>query len=99
MSSDATGDTIRVADCATTAIFGGRTMEQAFTGEQGRTLLALARTVSYTHLRAHETPEHLVCRLLLEKKKTAWLSFDNLASFHSNTRLSLIKLSKLTRPI
>ena len=43
MSSDATGDIIRVADCATTAIFGGRTMEQAFTGEQGRTLLALAR--------------------------------------------------------
>src|SRR5678815_4372007 len=27
------------------------------------------RPVSYTHLRAHETPEHLVCRLLLEKKK------------------------------
>src|SRR5665254_20283 len=26
-------------------------------------------TVSYTHLRAHETPEHLVCRLLLAKKK------------------------------
>src|SRR5678815_2343895 len=25
-------------------------------------------SVSYTHLRAHETPEHLVCRLLLEKK-------------------------------
>src|SRR5678815_5823313 len=25
--------------------------------------------VSYTHLRAHETPEHLVCRLLPEKKK------------------------------
>src|SRR5674536_398206 len=25
--------------------------------------------VSYTHLRAHETPEHLVCRLLLAKKK------------------------------
>src|SRR5678816_3924439 len=24
------------------------------------------RPVSYTHLRAHETPEHLVCRLLLE---------------------------------
>ena len=24
----------------------------------------------YTHLRAHETPEHLVCRLLLEKKKS-----------------------------
>eukprot|EP00658_Telonema_sp_P-2_P026886 TRINITY_DN20897_c0_g1_i1.p1 TRINITY_DN20897_c0_g1~~TRINITY_DN20897_c0_g1_i1.p1 ORF type:complete len:103 (+),score=23.21 TRINITY_DN20897_c0_g1_i1:65-373(+) len=28
-----------------------------------------ASPVSYTHLRAHETPEHLVCRLLLEKKK------------------------------
>src|SRR5678815_5818870 len=27
------------------------------------------QSVSYTHLRAHETPEHLVCRLLLEKKK------------------------------
>src|SRR5678816_3483351 len=26
-------------------------------------------TVSYTHLRAHETPEHIVCRILLEKKK------------------------------
>ena len=25
-------------------------------------------SVSYTHLRAHETSEHLVCRLLLEKK-------------------------------
>src|SRR5674536_55674 len=35
-------------------------------------ILRLARhttPVSYTHLRAHETPEHLVCRLLLEKKK------------------------------
>ena len=28
------------------------------------------RTVSYTHLRAHETVLDLVCRLLLEKKKT-----------------------------
>ena len=25
--------------------------------------------VSYTHLRAHETPEHIVCRLLLDTKK------------------------------
>eukprot|EP00658_Telonema_sp_P-2_P003753 TRINITY_DN11407_c0_g1_i11.p1 TRINITY_DN11407_c0_g1~~TRINITY_DN11407_c0_g1_i11.p1 ORF type:complete len:163 (+),score=40.82 TRINITY_DN11407_c0_g1_i11:117-605(+) len=30
---------------------------------------AVSPPVSYTHLRAHETPEHLVCRLLLEKKK------------------------------
>ena len=28
-----------------------------------------ADTVSYTHLRAHETRHDLVCRLLLEKKK------------------------------
>src|SRR5674536_386596 len=32
------------------------------------------RPVSYTHLRAHETPEHLVCRLLLEKKKKKTIS-------------------------
>ena len=29
-----------------------------------------AEAVSYTHLRAHETVLDLVCRLLLEKKKT-----------------------------
>src|SRR5674476_1619344 len=29
-----------------------------------------AISVSYTHLRAHETGRNLVCRLLLEKKKT-----------------------------
>ncbi len=28
--------------------------------------------VSYTYLRAHETPEQLVCRLLREKKKGRW---------------------------
>ena len=28
--------------------------------------------VSYTHLRAHETVLDLVCRLLLEKKKTQY---------------------------
>src|SRR5665254_22423 len=28
-----------------------------------------APAVSYTHLRAHETPERLVCRLLLEKTR------------------------------
>ena len=31
--------------------------------------LARIGTVSYTHLRAHETRHELVCRLLLEKKK------------------------------
>src|SRR5678816_669805 len=33
------------------------------------------RPVSYTHLRAHETPEHLVCRLLLEKKNIFFFFF------------------------
>ena len=32
------------------------------------------KTVSYTHLRAHETSQDLVCRLLLEKKK--WSGMD-----------------------
>src|SRR5678815_457837 len=40
-----------------------------FCYEAGPTGYGLYRPVSYTHLRAHETPEHLVCRLLLEKKK------------------------------
>ena len=35
----------------------------AFTAEEKE------QTVSYTHLRAHETVLDLVCRLLLEKKK------------------------------
>src|SRR5665647_3780794 len=32
--------------------------------------IAHIKPVSYTHLRAHETDSYLVCRLLLEKKKT-----------------------------
>ena len=31
-------------------------------------MLLCILTVSYTHLRAHETRHDLVCRLLLEKK-------------------------------
>ena len=34
-------------------------------------------TVSYTHLRAHETVLDLVCRLLLEKKKNNKLHIAN----------------------
>ena len=37
--------------------------------QSNRHLLTSFRTVSYTHLRAHETDSYLVCRLLLEKKK------------------------------
>src|SRR5678816_2215251 len=39
---------------------------QLGTGKRARRPATTA-PVSYTHLRAHETPEHLVCRLLLEK--------------------------------
>ena len=38
-----------------------------YLGAQAGTRLS----VSYTHLRAHETDSYLVCRLLLEKKKKA----------------------------
>eukprot|EP00658_Telonema_sp_P-2_P010047 TRINITY_DN13769_c0_g1_i1.p1 TRINITY_DN13769_c0_g1~~TRINITY_DN13769_c0_g1_i1.p1 ORF type:complete len:135 (+),score=15.82 TRINITY_DN13769_c0_g1_i1:95-499(+) len=41
------------------------------------------RPVSYTHLRAHETPEHLVCRLLLEKKKKIVTTSIYIPSPHS----------------
>ena len=41
-------------------------------GDDGHCVLAgVVEAVSYTHLRAHETVLDLVCRLLLEKKKTA----------------------------
>src|SRR5674536_396585 len=45
--------------------------EQITRDLEAKTLKAVRKyseAVSYTHLRAHETPEHLVCRLLLEKK-------------------------------
>src|SRR5678816_785382 len=50
-----------------TAADGGRSVAVLAMLNHGSRGLAV-RTVSYTHLRAHETPEHLVCRLLLEKK-------------------------------
>ena len=37
--------------------------QQQFARKQS--IARLAASVSYTHLRAHETPEHLVCRRLL----------------------------------
>ena len=38
-------------------------------GRAGQALRRTLGSVSYTHLRAHETVLDLVCRLLLEKKK------------------------------
>src|SRR5680860_128569 len=37
--------------------------------QQWGVVISVVITVSYTHLRAHETDSYLVCRLLLEKKK------------------------------
>ena len=45
------------------------TVKVAFARPIGLVKQALV-AVSYTHLRAHETVLDLVCRLLLEKKKT-----------------------------
>ena len=52
-----------------------------------------ARSVSYTHLRAHETVLDLVCRLLLEKKKptqthtrtTQTITKQAIIKHHNNT--------------
>ena len=44
-----------------------------FEDKKGERMLAVFnedKPVSYTHLRAHETKANLVCRLLLEKKKS-----------------------------
>ena len=48
------------------------THEMGFAREVGTRVLFMdgGNTVSYTHLRAHETDSDLVCRLLLEKKST-----------------------------
>ena len=55
-----------------TIYFGGGTPSQ-LAEEDFREVFETIRkyygTVSYTHLRAHETGRNLVCRLLLEKKK------------------------------
>eukprot|EP00658_Telonema_sp_P-2_P060743 TRINITY_DN49575_c0_g1_i1.p2 TRINITY_DN49575_c0_g1~~TRINITY_DN49575_c0_g1_i1.p2 ORF type:complete len:110 (+),score=24.07 TRINITY_DN49575_c0_g1_i1:246-575(+) len=48
--------------------YGGPRTDTVFQ-KQNVTSWGGSMAVSYTHLRAHETPEHLVCRLLLEKKK------------------------------
>src|SRR5665648_197427 len=43
--------------------------EKASLLEKIKAIAFTGQTVSYTHLRAHETRHDLVCRLLLEKKK------------------------------
>ena len=45
--------------------------------------------VSYTHLRAHETVLDIVCRLLLEKKKT-----NNTTHTHTHTHTTTHRINK-----
>ena len=56
------------------AAFGLFTEVSYKTSQEWKNVLGHAayilEAVSYTHLRAHETGRNLVCRLLLEKKKT-----------------------------
>src|SRR5678815_2169173 len=53
-----TGDLIATGNIIATDI------DMSISGTGNLTVSSVS--VSYTHLRAHETPEHLVCRLLLE---------------------------------
>ena len=48
-------------------VYGGRILHEAL--ERLKSFRGDHTSVSYTHLRAHETGRNLVCRLLLEKKK------------------------------
>ena len=48
--------------------------------EGSRASALSAGSVSYTHLRAHETVLDLVCRLLLEKKKKQHITDTNTAA-------------------
>ena len=51
-----------------TASAGNHAQGVALAAQRLQIKALIVMPVSYTHLRAHETPEHLVCRLLLEKK-------------------------------
>ena len=48
-------------------------------------------TVSYTHLRAHETVLDLVCRLLLEKKKKTHIASSRVFKYHNTTTKNICK--------
>ena len=48
--------------------------------------MAISRPVSYTHLRAHETSLHLVCRLLLEKTKVSESGCHSLSADRGGAR-------------
>ena len=69
-------------------------MEEVLSNQQARPgdatqLMHVIFSVSYTHLRAHETDSYLVCRLLLEKKKTTVAVSYTLLRAHE-TRASIV---------
>ena len=49
--------------------------------------------VSYTHLRAHETREDLVCRLLLEKKNTYTLFVSKISKLDARKKWIISSIS------
>ena len=58
------------------------------------------RTVSYTHLRAHETVLDLVCRLLLEKKKKKNTAKRLFATIHIHKKRNSTTMQvQLTREV
>ena len=54
-------------------------------------------TVSYTHLRAHETDSYLVCRLLLEKKE--FVDLDNIAKLIDKAKEDTAEIIKKNNDI
>src|SRR5674476_1581212 len=61
-----------VAACPDGKLYPGTSTTASSRIGRGRwttSFMPSSRSVSYTHLRAHETGRNLVCRLLLEKKK------------------------------
>src|SRR5678815_4893780 len=65
----ASGESIQAESGAMVSMSSNIQIETAMKGGMLGAVARKVLAVSYTHLRAHETPEHLVCRLLLEKKK------------------------------
>ena len=68
----------------------GRTVAQKWDGTMIYDVTDTGQSsVPYTHLRAHETEADLVCRLLLEKKKT---------SLHRQATTALLLISPILHP-
>ena len=61
--------------------------ERAKNAAQKARTAAWPTTVSYTHLRAHETVLDIVCRLLLEKKKQHTNNYDNAQTLASPDKI------------